>query len=209
MSKLVILSDTHEQGRKIVVPDGDILIHCGDLTYRGTVNSIAEELNWFTSLPHKYKIYIAGNHDFSFQDYWRKHKILEEFSELIYLEDSGCEINGIKFWGSPVQPFFFNWAFQKHRGDALRKHWEQIPEGIDVLITHGPPKGFGDINHRDERFGDEDLLNRVLVVKPKYHVYGHAHHGYGRYENADTQFLNCASCTEEYKPTNPPMVFEC
>lgn len=208
MLKLVIVSDTHTQGRSLVVPDGDVLIHCGDLTYRGTSVELVGELNWFTSLPHKWKLLIAGNHDFGFQDHWRKQQLVNEFPQLIYLENSGVDIDGIKFWGSPVQPWFHDWAFQKQRGDELREHWSKIPDVLDVLITHGPPSGFGDFNLRDERFGDVDLLERVLVVKPQIHCYGHAHHGYGEYFHDGVHFINAASCNEDYRPVNPPVVVD-
>lgn len=216
--RIVLLSDTHCQGRKVNVPDGDMVIHCGDLTYRGTGNETSYELEWFSNLPHKYKLLIAGNHELGWENdlkrnYYRpvpisKPHFLDPYPNIVYLHDSGIEIDGIKFWGSPVQPHYHDWAFQKGRGAPLQAHWAQIPDNTDVLITHGPPYGFGDTNGNplDDRFGDKDLLDRVLQVKPKYHVYGHAHGGYGEYEFHGIHFVNAAICTEEYKPTNPPII---
>lgn len=213
--KLVIVSDTHCAGRQLVVPDGDVLIHCGDLTYRGTVAESEHELSWLAELPHKHKLIIAGNHELGWEsDLARNHyrpvpiskpHVFDKFPTLTYLHDSGVEIEGIKFWGSPVQPAFHNWAFQKPRGVHLCEHWRKIPMWTDVLITHGPPLGFGDINARDERFGDADLLAAVLEIKPKIHCYGHAHHGYGEYFHEGIHFINAASNNEDYVIANQPI----
>ncbi len=202
--KLVIVSDTHCQ--QFPLPDGDVLIHCGDHTFWGKAHESWEALNWLsTSGNFKHRICIAGNHEIGWQTTSAREAIFAMFPKLTYLENSGVIIDSVKFWGSPVQPYFYDWAFQKQRGAELAKHWEQIPEGTDILITHGPPKGFGDRNDRDERFGDEDLLHRVLVVKPKIHCYGHAHAGYGEYFFNGIHFINAASLNEQYHITNKPV----
>ncbi len=206
--KLVILSDTHCQ--RCDVPDGDVLIHCGDHTYHGKYNESILALQWLNSLPHKYKLFIAGNHELMWEA--KSGGIIREleqlFPNIVYLENEGLEIEGIKFWGSPVQPYFFNWAFQKQRGEELQKHWATIPEDTDVLITHGPPYGFGDTNQRDERFGDQDLLERVLAIKPSIHCYGHAHDGYGERFYEGTHFINAAILNEGYMVANKPVVVD-
>lgn len=204
MLKLVILSDTHCQ--RCAVPDGDVLIHCGDHTYHGAPHESWEALHWLDELPHKHKLIIAGNHELGWEREDAVRAILEPHKSLTYLHNGEVEIDGIRFWGSPVQPEFHGWAFQLERGEELREHWKQIPEGIDVLITHGPPKGFGDTNLRDERFGDEDLLARVLEVKPQIHCYGHAHHGYGEYFHEGIHFINAAVLNEGYMLAREPVV---
>jgi 3',5'-cyclic AMP phosphodiesterase CpdA len=216
--KLVILSDTHCQ--QIPVPDGDVLIHCGDHTYKGTVPESDPALQWLVDQPHKHKIIIAGNHECGWEDdlsrnsyrapseVHTKPRHLDKFPELIYLHNTGIKIGGIKFWGSPYQPHFYNWAFQKSRGEELKRHWSAIPDDTDVLITHGPPYGFGDTNPRDERFGDEDLLKRVLEVKPTIHCYGHAHNGYGERFFEGIHFINAAILNEGYQVANKPVEVE-
>jgi Icc-related predicted phosphoesterase len=204
--KLVILSDTHRQ--RCAVPDGDVLIHCGDHTYHGAGHESWEALHWLDTLPHKHKLIIAGNHELGWEREDAVRAILEPHKSLTYLHNGGVEIDGIKFWGSPVQPEFHGWAFQMERGEELAKHWEKIPEDVDVLITHGPPKGFGDTNTRDERFGDEDLLRRVLKVRPQIHCYGHAHHGYGEYFFEGIHFINAAILNEGYMVANKPVVVD-
>lgn len=213
MLKLVVISDTHCQ--QFPIPEGDILIHCGDHTFKGTYQQSFAALQWLFEQPHKHKIIIAGNHecgwdrDFMGSQYmFVKERMLETFHNFIYLENSGIELMGLKFWGSPVQPQFYNWAFQKARGPELARHWEQIPEDTDVLITHGPPYGFGDTNKHDERFGDEDLLARVRVVKPSLHLFGHAHDGYGEWLSEGTLFINAAILNEDYKVANKPVEVE-
>ena len=216
--RLVIISDTHCTQPE--VPDGDVLIHCGDHTYHGNVLESEHSLTWLNSLPHRHKIIIAGNHEMGWEkdlrsNYYRpphkfhyKPKHLNRFPDLIYLHHTGIEIDGIKFWGSPYQPYFMNWAFQFQRGPQAEELWSHIPEDTDVLITHGPPYGLGDINERDERFGDEDLLARVLEVKPIIHCYGHAHAGYGERFYEGIHFINAALLNEDYMLANKPVVVD-
>lgn len=198
--KLVFISDTHCAQPKI--PDGDVLIHCGDHTYQGKSQESFEALTWLDQQPHQYKIYIAGNHEVG----WERGDIAPQnlTPNCHYLKDSSIIIDGVKFWGSPVQPDFCNWAFQKPRGQALKAHWSQIPEDTDVLITHGPPAGIGD-SYTNFHIGDEDLLNRVLEVKPKIHCFGHNHEGYGIYEHEGIKFINAAILDDHYEVAHAPI----
>jgi hypothetical protein len=140
--KIVCISDTHAQHHLTEVPDGDILVHTGDITRHGSLDDVASFDEWLGRLPHRHKVVICGNHDFCFQ-----HQPAEARARLtnaIYLEDSGCEIEGLTFYGSPWQPWFGGWAFNLPRGEALAAMWALIPVGIDVLMTHGPPEGILD-----------------------------------------------------------------
>lgn len=159
-------------------------------------------------MPHKHKLIIAGNHEVKWQSPTFRNQLLSQYKTLTYLHETGVEINGVKFWGSPYQPEFCNWAFNVPRGERLAAHWAKIPEDTDVLITHGPPYGFGDTNKQDFRFGDDDLLTRVLQIKPDIHCYGHAHHGYGQYFFEGIHFINAASLNEDYHVQNPPVVVD-
>jgi len=175
--RIVAVADTHSQHHRLPpIPEGDVLIHAGDLTGRGTVREIAEALQFFRALPHPHKILIAGNHDFAFQrDPNSIQSLLEGFT---YLQDSSTTIDGIRFWGSPWQPYFGGWAFNLLRGPTIAEKWALIPEDTDVLITHGPPFGFGD-DVGYERVGCKDLKNRLRIVNPKHHLYGHIHEDRG------------------------------
>ncbi|WP_308873929.1 metallophosphoesterase family protein [Thiothrix subterranea] len=137
---LTFISDTHSLHDRLPAIDaGDVLIHCGDFTGRGTLDDTLNFAEFMAAQPFTHKIVIAGNHDWCFEDKRRKiaEHILKEYG-LIYLNDSGIEIDGVKFWGSPIQPEFCDWAFNRERGEAIRQHWDKIPADTDVLITHGP-----------------------------------------------------------------------
>lgn len=111
--------------------------------------------------------------------------------------------------GSPWQPEFCGWGFNLPRGKPCRERWNQIPDGIDVLITHGPPLGRGDQCIMGNRAGCVDLLDVVQHrVKPKVHVFGHIHEGAGCSSDGVTDFINAASLSVRYKPTNSPIVFD-
>jgi len=117
-----------------------------------------------------------------------------------------CIIDGIKLWGSPWQPEFCNWAFNLPRGEALREKWQMIPEDTDVLITHGPPLGILDNIAGGPALGDADLLDEVTnIVKPKVHIFGHIHDGYGTQREGETTFVNASLLDEWYNVANTPI----
>lgn len=60
--RVVCISDTHTL-EWIDVPDGDLLIHAGDLANDGSVREIQGTVDWLKTLPHRHKVVIAGNHD--------------------------------------------------------------------------------------------------------------------------------------------------
>lgn len=163
---------------------------------------------WLESLPHKHKIVIAGNHDWCFEQEENADKAKAILTAATYFQDSGVEINGVYFYGSPWQPAFMDWAFNLERGKPLHEKWENIPSKTDVLITHGPPMGILDKTITDETVGCFDLMERVNKVKPRYHVFGHIHEGYGQMDKGGTVFINACICTERYKPVNNPIVFD-
>ncbi len=206
--KIVFLSDTHQRHHDVDIPNGDILIHAGDFSSRGTVQEVTDFLNWFSKQPHKYKIFIAGNHDFFFEREREEtiRKIIPK--NLIYLNDSGITIENIRIWGSPVQPEFLNWAFNRERGEEIKKHWNLIPKDTNLLITHGPPEGILDKTIRGKSVGCLDLLNRVNNIQPKIHVFGHIHEEYGVYKTANTTFINASILNERYRNTNDAVVVD-
>lgn len=123
-----------------------------------------------------------------------------------YLENSGVEVAGLRIWGSPITPWFFDWAFNRQRGADIRRYWAQIPDQIDVLLTHGPPYGIRDLNWQGTLTGCEDLNQRVWEVAPKLHVFGHIHEAYGITEVNGTQFVNAANLNLQYQPVHAPVV---
>lgn len=211
--KLVCISDTHSLHRKLAIPDGDVLIHAGDWGGSGSWREWLDFNNWLDSLPHKHKVIIPGNHDEYCEEFFIS--ALQSVGKNVHLlNESGVTLDGVTFWGSPWTPEFFNWSFMYARAEG-KKIWERIPDKVDVLITHGPPAGILDTvmrfktdEYQPESTGCIDLLHRVRAVSPKVHIFGHIHEGYGQKTEGGTLFVNASSCTEHYRPINPPQVIE-
>jgi Icc-related predicted phosphoesterase len=221
MSKLSIaaFSDTHTYHRSVKLPDADVLVFAGDLMGSGYRHSEVKDFGeWFSAQPHNDKILVAGNHDRMFES--DISYCLSKFDRgVIYLQDSGVDIAGFKFYGSPIQPWFYDWAFNVHRGPKIKEYWDNIPADTDVLITHGPPHGildkmvpltepyFGAYDH----LGCRDLMDAVEKIRPRVHIFGHIHGGYGHtnlYGTNGTEFYNAAICNEAYEPVNKPWLIE-
>lgn len=209
--RLVCISDTHFYPLGVEIPDGDVLIHAGDLTYMGRFKEIVVAGAALQALPHKHKIVIPGNHDFLFEkdSTTARMAIGEGFSGIQVLIDQMTVIDGKIFWGSPWSSEFNDWAFQARAGGHSRAVFDRIPEGIDVLISHGPPLGIRDkVGLNGSPLGNKDLLRRVGEVNPKLHVFGHIHDGHGTSVIGETTFVNAAMCSEEYKHVNLPIVVD-
>lgn len=212
--KIVCLSDTHSCHQQISVPDGDILIHSGDATTQGTQYEVEQFLSWFSSLPHKYKIFVAGNHDWLYETNNRLARLLTANFKIIYLQDSFVGIEGLKIYGSPWQPRFFDWAFNLMRGEEMAEKWKLIPDDTDILITHGPPNGILDEvprQHFVENTGCEELIKKVEELSKnnlKLHIFGHIHCGYGEAEKFGVKFVNASNCDEQYQPTQLPIIVD-
>lgn len=205
--RFVFISDTHGFHEELSLPDGDFLIHAGDLSPNGKVSQLQVFMDWFVQQPHRHKIFVAGNHDYLAE---RNPQV---FMDMIppgihYLNDSGVELEGIHFWGSPVQPWFLNWAFNRQRGKEIAAHWQLIPSHTDVLITHGPPKGILDGTARGEQVGCEELTAYVARIRPKIHVFGHIHEAYGQLKQAGTHFINASVLNLRYQLVNDPVVVD-
>jgi predicted phosphohydrolase len=188
---IVCVSDTHGHHDITDVPPGDILVHAGDLTMFGELDEVSQFDTWLGNLPHAHKVVIAGNHDWCFQN--QAERARQRLTNAIYLEDAAATVAGLKFYGSPWQPWFLDWAFNLQRGPELAAKWALIPDDTDVLVTHGPPEGILDLTKRWVRVGDADLLARVRQVRPKLHVFGHIHEAAGVDESVGTLFVNAAT----------------
>ena len=206
---LTFISDTHAKHEAVKLQAGDVLIHCGDFSKKGSLEDIKSFSEFIKKQDFCHKIVIAGNHDFCFEDE-RKTEAEEIFSKngIIYLNDSGVTIDGVKFWGSPVQPEFFDWAFNRKRGDDIKKHWDLIPDDTDVLITHGPPFGILDECSNGQKVGCEDLLNKIQNLEIKVHAFGHIHEGYGIKVQGGVAFVNSCILNKNYKVKNEPICIE-
>lgn len=215
LKKITFFSDTHtyhgmfDLGRYEPFIGSDIVVFCGDLMSSGyKKHELLDFVEWYKNMPVTYKILIAGNHD-RILETMSKDELEEIFKDtgLIYLNDSGVEIEGIKFWGSPVQPFFHNWGFNRFPED-IEKHWVLIPDNTDVLITHGPPFGILDQAYppKSKLLGCPLLLKHVQErVKPKYMSFGHIHGSHGIQTVGETTYINASLLDEDYKLVNDPI----
>jgi Icc-related predicted phosphoesterase len=181
--KIWHISDTHTYHDLLKVPNGiDIVIHSGDCSNpRDPYNNepeVREFIHWYKSLPIKYKIYVAGNHDTSIEKGLVTKKDFEGYN-IIYLENDYVTIEGIKIFGSPYTPNFGNWSFMRDRNKLDRFWHSAIHNDTNIVVTHGPPKGILDKSENREGLmeccGDKSLLNRVLDIQPVYHLFGHIH----------------------------------
>lgn len=202
--RICCISDTH--GHRIDVPDGDMLIHAGDLTSVGTLREVAAAHAWLASLPHRHKIVIAGNHDFAFERDQVQARAL--MTGVTYLQDEQIDVEGFRIYGSPWQPRFFDWAFNKDRGAELRQVWARIPDDVDILVTHGPPHGILDRIRQGDAVGCEELRTAVQRVRPRLHVFGHIHEAYGEQVEDGVHHVNASTCTLDYVPCNPPILVD-
>ena len=205
--KIVFISDSHGFHKNLVLPEGDILIHAGDVSGRGMESQVVDFMDWFTLQPHKHKIMVAGNHDFFFEQAAQEQINNVISPNIIYLNDSGITIEGIKIWGSPVTTWFYNWAFNRHHGEEIKKHWDIIPTDTDLLITHGPAFGIRDKTHSGIHVGCNNLLETIKTNKPRVHAFGHIHEGYGMEHQFDTDFINAAVLNANYQLVNKPIVY--
>lgn len=200
--RLICISDTHGRHAELRLPPGDMLLHAGDFTRHGRPAEIADFNAWLGSLPYAAKIVIAGNHDFLFENEPQAARQL--LDQAHYLEDSGIELAGLRFWGSPVSPRFFDWAFNRSRGAEIAAHWARVPADTDVLLTHGPPHGVRDRIWLGRRVGCEALAAELSQrLHPKLHVCGHIHEAAGHVLYHQTHVVNASSLDRRYQPTQP------
>lgn len=200
----------HITGGVFLPEEADIIIHAGDVSMRGQEHEVESFLKWYSALPYKYKIMISGNHDFLFEEQRIIAKeLLARYPDIIYLESSEVIIEGIKIYGEPRQPWFHDWAFNVERGEKIKRYWDAIPDDVDILVTHGPPKGILDMTMRGEQVGCEDLLFRIKELKNlKLHCWGHIHEhaGYDFIDNI--HFVNASVLNLRYQLQNKPLMFE-
>lgn len=218
--KIVLISDTHSLHLSMLheIPDGDLLIHSGDFSNIGKENEIIDFIEWFSDLPHTYKVFISGNHDL-LMDGDKTPLILEkiklaEKKNTFYLENSSITINGLKIWGHPHVPVIFGsrmkWAFSNSY-EELESITNNIPEDIDILISHGPPRGFRDVLlSNGTNIGCENLYKRIGDLKNlKLSCFGHIHEGYGLVDRSHIKdnlfFINASTCNFFYEPSRKPL----
>lgn len=210
---ITLISDTHGKHNQITknLIGGDFILHSGDISNMGYLQEIKDFCEWFNQLPYRHKVFIAGNHDWGFQTNPKKvQEILLNYPEIVYLEDDFVTLDGVKIYGSPYQPEFCSWAFNLPRnGVELEKVWSKIPDDTDILLTHSPAYGISSLDSVEGKrhipLGCEKLTERLRVINPKIHSWGHIHSGYGSYSNDKTNFFNASILDERYCYTQKPI----
>ncbi len=234
--KCTAISDTHTYHEACKLKGGDFLFHSGDLSYFGQPDEITSFMLWMSKQPYKHKVFIAGNHDFGFEplghgklsdengDFIFRGRIFQKGLQdtyrewaktfgLIYLDKEEIEIDGIRIYGIPDQPAFCGWAFNYFTLDEAEEIYGNIPENIDVLLTHGPAKGILDLPgivsmiEGDNRLGCPTMLKHLARVKPKYHLFGHIHESFGKVKINGTTHINASFCGMPYTNFNKPINF--
>jgi Icc-related predicted phosphoesterase len=208
---IAAISDLH--GHLPEVPPCDVLLIGGDVcpVVDHSIEAQARFLagpfaDWLAAVPAKQVVGVAGNHDLIFEIApERVPNVLRE--RWTYLQDSEAQVEGLRVYGSPWQPVFFNWAFNLTEPELAEK-WVMIPAGIDVLLLHGPPRGIGDRNDRGQHTGSPSLLERIDAVRPKLVVFGHIHEGRGRWERNGAVLANVTLLDERYRRVYEPMLFD-
>lgn len=209
MTTFVHASDTHGRHRDLEVPEGDVFVHSGDALYYGSAKELADFLSWLRELPHRHKIYVPGNHDFASARLHAKgdlRRLCQDGVDIL-VNETVCSVDQVMVHGNPQTPpwpAYGMWSFQ-----PIRTDWSASPKGgVDVLVTHGPPKGVLDENMVGIKCGDQALLDYVLELKPKYHLFGHIHPSNGVHDNGVTTFMNGAIVDDWHNVVNKPRVFK-
>ena len=209
MPKIICISDTHTKHDKLIIDSCDILIHAGDFSFMGRPQETTNFLKWFESQPATHRIFISGNHDFMDQNEPALFQaLLEQHAPTsIYLRNEGCEVKGIKIWGRPITPTFFDWAFMADPGSPMMlSSLSIIPSDTDILINHGPAHGILDRTKSGENVGCKDLKNELERLKLKYHIFGHIHESPGQVKVADVTHVNASVLNERYINANKPII---
>ena len=236
-TKIVAISDIHGELLKDL-PSGDILTISGDICpVKGSHHPVTQQywitgyfLPWCRNLietkQFKNIVFIAGNHDFVFQKYLKTHSdvLSSDDKNIYFLNDSEITVDGIRIYGTPWTTKFGNWAFMNIE-DVLDNHFSKIPEGLDILLCHGPMKDYNDtilqypdrMAGRDTHVGSSALTKHVKRTKPKYLLVGHIHSGshdiqkcYQSFDEKSfehTQSINVSLMDEDYNIAYKPFVF--
>ena len=238
--RITHISDTHNKHNQLngLLPGGDLLIHSGDISSLGRETEVKRFVKWFNDINnYTNKIFIAGNHDMTFdREQLLRDKLahfegkteydtecaegkpawLEELlgihlrPNVFYLENNFVILDDVKIWGSPITPSFgYGWAFNKDRGYDINQIWNRIPNDTDIVITHGPIHSYCDRTDRGGlNVGCEQLYHRLNEVRPQLHFSGHIHEAYG-YRHTDWGYaFNGCNCDLSYLVNNKPMTFE-
>jgi len=208
--KIVAFADTHGDALKIdKLSVGDIVICAGDFSTCGKVQDTAAFAYEFGQVKAKHRICVAGNHDWLCEGQTDMARQIFRDNNIIYLHDEEIVLDGIKFYGTPYQLRFFDWAFNKSE-EELKVIYARIPNDVDILITHNPPFGILGKNARGGECGSAALKERLdnMLKRPRLHIFGHLHESSGILEKDGTIFCNASLLDDNYIDKFDPYVIE-
>lgn len=235
IKKIVMISDTHMRHNHLTgkIPECDLLIHAGDMTGRGALEDVLATYDWLEEQPARHIVTIPGNHEKGWEQNLHKYnrEIKDRHPAIHALIDQSVVIEGIKIHGSPITPFFYDWAWNRSRGPvvdthyihgrvksamSIQPHWDLIPEDTQILVTHGPPFGIRDTVYQidgmtpREQVGCHYLMETIQkrLKSLKLHVFGHIHGSSGVTMKDGVIFVNASICDEQYYPSYPPRELE-
>jgi len=214
MTKLVLVSDTHTYHNQVTIPQCDILVHAGDLSFHGKPMELISFNSWIYDLKDrgtiKEAVIIAGNHELGMEKDPNQVAV-EYLSACNFMHCKSYKSpTGLKFFGVPHQLRFFDWAWNTDE-QGIANQLSMVPDDVDVLVTHGPPHGYNDVGRDGTHCGSYALLAWIQRAQPKLVVFGHIHAGYSGDTVTmigNTRIVNASTCTEQYKPTNKPIEVE-
>lgn len=215
-----LISDTHNRHDELRVPNNvDAVIHCGDESESMNVSKNERQarifFQWFSGLEIEHKIFVPGNHSTAIEKGLIRP---EEYPHIRFLIHQQTELGGLVVFGTPYTPRFFNWAYMRERKE-LDGVWQTIPDRVDILISHGPPKGILDrtrdmASHKPIHVGSLSLTRHVRErIKPRVHAFGHIHdelgiRNFGTVFDSETLFVNCSCCDQSIQLENHGIVLE-
>lgn len=225
--RFICISDTHNEEQYFDLPKADVLIHSGDFTKFGWPHEVKSFTEWLATQDYLHKIVIAGNHEFTFDieyeeilkernkdnDNFPKEADFKETKAILtgctYLENETIDLYGYKLYGTPCSLQYSKSGFQRPH-EEREAFLDTIPEDTDLLITHGPPKGFGSLLWNGNDGGDEKLADVVLnKIKPIIHQFGHIHEAYGLDTGSSgTVFMNASNCMKGQQLDYPAFIFD-
>ncbi len=202
--KIICISDQH--GLLPAVPKADVLVIAGDICpvhnhkvgfQRNWLNT--KFLSWIDKLPVSKVFMTWGNHDWAGEHDYQSGIKWATPGKLTLLVDEAQTYHGLKFYGTPWQREFCNWAFNLTEAQLAEKY-ALIPDDADVVISHGPPYGTG-----DNELGSPSLTARLDAIQPALAVFGHIHCAAGIYHHGESLYANAAIVDEMYQYAQRPI----
>ncbi|WP_298020435.1 metallophosphatase domain-containing protein [uncultured Parasphingopyxis sp.] len=204
---ITIISDTHQMHEDLVLPGGDILIHCGDFLelFDRDGPGLGPMDEWFGRQNYHHVLVTGGNHDIALENAWQLG--VKSFENAELLIDEEVTVSGLRIYGAPWLPDLPGHAFYLD-DEGLRRKWSAVPSDVDILITHVPPFGILDRSSRGMQFGCAHLRDNLPRIAPRLHCFGHVHASAGEMQSGATLFVNASSAISGQKAVRPPFTIE-